>query len=141
MIYNQIVTWTAFTILAMFRNKNPIKIYDDNLEEAELVRYLSNETCINLTEINLGWITSLKTFLNSYNFLKIETDSVNHFTEQEKFFILSASQSLVIFQMESDLQRIRLLENKAVQKKGHLPLRNPATILIFVKKNYKTSVL
>ena len=82
------------------------------------MKYLSNETYTNLTEINLGWITSLKTFLNSYNFLKIETDSVNHFTEQEKFFILSASQSWVVFRMESDLQRNKLLKIKLSKRKA-----------------------
>ena len=39
--------------------------------------------------------------------------------------------------MESDLQRIKLLGNKTGQKKGHLPLRNPVTDLIFVKKKLK----
>ena len=35
-------------------------------EEAWFVNYLSNQTCINLTEISLGWISSLKTSLNPF---------------------------------------------------------------------------
>ena len=35
-------------------------------EEAWFVNYLSNQTCINLTEICLGWISSLKTSLNPF---------------------------------------------------------------------------
>ena len=39
---------------------------------------------MNLTEINWGWIMSLITSLNVYNFLKIETHRVNHFRVQKK---------------------------------------------------------
>ena len=35
-------------------------------EEAWFENYLSNQTCINLTEISLGWISSLKTSLNPF---------------------------------------------------------------------------